>query len=523
MSAELQSLLAMVIYMSIVIGIGIYFYRRSSSSVNEYILGGRSLGPYVTAMAAEASDMSGWLLMGLPGLAYWSGFGSAFWTGLGLALGTYLNWKFVAKPLRVFSELADNSITIPDFFSNRFKEEGKFKPIMFFSAIFILVFFIVYAASCYVTTGKLFSTLFGIGYVPMMVLGAIFVLAYTFIGGFLAESVSDFMQAIVMVLALIIILAVGINHAGGVGAIIDNLNKFPGFLEFFSSAKPELNEAGQQVIENAMPIFAEKNQIEVLEIFTSLAWGLGYFGVPQVLVKFMAICDASEVKVARRVATVWVFISLFAAIFIGLIGRVLFPTGLLSQAASEKIFIISAQEMMQPFLAGVVMAGILAATISSADSYLLIAASAVSKSLYHGVFKQDAKEKEIMLVTRLSLVLITILGIIIALDENSVIFKIVSFAWAGFGASFGPLMLFSIFYSKTTKEGAVAGMVAGAATVFIWDLVLVNFGGVFELFSLLPGFVISSIAILLVSSMTNKDPEVLNQYEEFKVQLAEVE
>lgn len=519
---ELQNIIAMSLYMAMVIGIGVYFFKRSNSSSKEYFLGGRSIGPYVTAMSAEASDMSGWLLMGLPGVAYWTGLSSAFWTAFGLAVGTYINWKIVAKPLRVYSHVANDSITIPDFFSNRFKEKGKRKPILFFSAVFILVFFVVYAASCYVTVGKLFSALFGMSYVSMMILGAIFVLAYTFIGGFLAESVSDFMQALVMVFSLVVVLIIGINYAGGVKEIVNNLKQFPGFLEFFTSAKPSLNEMGQQIQTSGIPQFAEATKVSWLEISTSLAWGLGYFGVPQVLIKFMAIRDAREIKIARRVASVWVVISLAAAVFIGLNGRVLFPTEFLTQSASENIFIISAQNMMQPFIAGIVMAGILAATISSADSYLLIGASSVAKNLYQGIFKQNASDKAVLKVTRITLLLITTIGILIALDENSVIFKIVSFAWAGFGATFGPLVLFSLFSGKITRKGGVAGMVVGAMTVFIWDLFLVKFGGVFELFSLLPGFLLSSIAIVVVSSITSVEKEVSEQHEEFKLELEKV-
>lgn len=519
MSAELQNFIAMLLYMGIVIGIGLYYARRANSSSDEYFLGGRSLGPYVTAMSAEASDMSGWLLMGLPGVAYWTGLGEAFWTAIGLALGTYLNWLIVAKPLRIYSHVAGDAITLPDYFSNRFKE-GRQKPIMFFSSVLILLFFVVYAASCFVTVGKLFSTLFGADYVWMMILGAVFVLAYTFIGGFLAESASDFMQAIVMIIALVVVLFMGIRTAGGFDQVVDNLNDFPGFLEFFTTASPVLDESGQQVIQNGQPLFGEATSIGWLSILTSVAWGLGYFGVPQVLIRFMAVRDASEIKVARRTATIWVVISLFAAVLIGLIGRSLYPTALTTAAEAENIFVISAQDMMQPFFAGLVMAGILAATISSADSYLLIGSSAVAKNLYQGIFKPEATDKQVMTVTRITLLLITIFGIFLAMDENSIIFEIVSFAWAGFGATFGPLMLFSLFTSRVTRQGAVAGMIVGAATVFIWDIFLAPLGGVFDLFSLLPAFLLSSLAIWIVSAMTKEDPAVTSEFKEYKRQLS---
>ena len=505
--------LAMTLYMSVIIGIGLYYAKRSHSSTDEYFLGGRSLGPYVTALSAGASDMSGWLLMGLPGLAYWIGIGDAFWTAVGLAVGTYLNWLIIARRLRVYSHIADNAVTIPDFFSNRFmeKEEDR-KSILAIASLFILIFFIIYAASCFVTVGKLFSALFGLNYVWMMIAGALFVFIYTYLGGFLAESTSDFLQGIVMILALVTVLITGTVAAGGVGAVIENAQNIPGFLDFFGKATPQLDASGQQIMENGLPGFGSREDLGWVTIISNLAWGLGYFGVPQVLLRFMAIRDADEIKVARRVGTVWAVVSLFAAIVIGMIGRVLLPNQFTSLTAAENIFPLLAQSLMPAFVAGIVMAGILAATISSADSYLLIAASAVSKNIYKGIFRKKATDRQVMAVTRITLIVTTILGILFALDENSVIFNIVSFAWAGFGATFGPALLFSLFSKRVTRQGILAGMVTGGLTVLIWNLMLSQFGGIFSIYELLPAFILSCLAIILISSKTQTSQAVREQH-----------
>lgn len=500
----LQIFIAMVLYMAIVIGIGLFFAKRANESSENYFLGGRSLGPLVTAMSAEASDMSGWLLMGLPGVAYWIGLSDAVWTAIGLGLGTYINWLIVAKRLHRYSVIAGDSITLPDFLSNRFKEKSKV--IMTISALFILVFFTVYAASCFVTVGKLFSTLFGFSYQSMMVAGAIFVVFYTFVGGFLAETASDTMQAFVMIFALVTVLIVGTSAAGGVAVVLENSKSIPGFLEFFGIAVPKLIDGVQQAV-NGVPQFGDAGKYGFFTILSTMAWGLGYFGMPQVLLRFMAIRDPKELTLSRRIATVWVFISLFAAVAIGIIGRSVFPTDLTTQGASENIFILLASNLLPALFAGVVLAGILAATISSSDSYLLIAASAFSKNIYQGLLKKDASDDLVMKVSRIILIVISILGMIIALDKDSIIFTIVSFAWAGFGATFGPIMLFSLFWKRTNREGAIAGMLAGGIMVFIWKLILKPMGGVFGVYELLPAFVVSCIFIVVVSLMTKEPSE----------------
>ncbi|MBQ9135337.1 MAG: sodium/proline symporter PutP [Lachnospiraceae bacterium] len=497
---SIQILIAMIIYMAIVIIIGIVFSKRANKNSDEYFLGGRSLGPWVTAMSAEASDMSGWLLMGLPGVAYWCGLADAAWTAIGLAIGTYFNWLIVSKRLRRYSVRANNSITIPDFFSNRFRENKKV--IMTLAAVFILIFFTVYASSCFVTCGKLFSTLFGADYRTMMIIGAVFVLIYTLLGGFLAESASDFMQGIVMVIALGVIVVISTVNAGGLGAVVENAKSIPGFFEFFGLASPIVNEEGVQLVESGKAMFGEAANYGLLSICSMLAWGLGYFGVPQVLLRFMAIRKEEELKRSRRIAMVWVVISLAVAVFIGIVGRDLFPVEHLTKTSAENIFITLATSSLPPILAGFVMAGILAATISSSDSYLLIAASAFAKNIFQGVFKKKASDKQVMTVTRITLLAIALIAIVIALDEESVIFNIVSFAWAGFGATFGPIMLFSLFWKRTNRAGAIAGMVGGAGMVFLWKLVISKLGGAFAIYELLPAFIFSAICIVVVSLLT---------------------
>ncbi len=496
----LQILIAMVIYMAVVIVIGVLFAKRANKSSEDYFLGGRSLGPWVTAMSAEASDMSGWLLMGLPGVAYWCGLADALWTAVGLAVGTYLNWLIVSKRLRRYSVRANNSITLPDFFSNRFRE--KKKVIMIVAAAFILIFFTVYAASCFVTCGKLFSTLFGAKYETMMILGAVFVLLYTILGGFLAESASDFMQGIVMIVALTVIVIVSTANAGGVGAVLENAKSIPGFFEFFGLASPTVDANGVQLVEAGVPVFGAAADYGFLSVVSMLAWGLGYFGMPQVLLRFMAIRKEEELKYSRRIAMIWVVVSLAVAVFIGIVGRALYPTAHVTKAAAENIFITLATSSLPAILAGFVMAGILAATISSSDSYLLIAASAFAKNIYQGVAKKKATDKQVMLVTRITLLVIALIAIVIALDENSVIFNVVSFAWAGLGATFGPLMLFSLFWKRTNRAGAIAGMISGGGMVFLWKLVISKLGGVFGIYELLPAFIFSSLCIVVVSLLT---------------------
>ncbi len=512
-SDQIQILISMVCYMLVIIGIGVFFAKRAKQSSENYFLGGRSLGPWVAAMSAEASDMSGWLLMGLPGVAYWCGLADAAWTAIGLAIGTYVNWLIIAKRLRNYSVVAGNSITLPEFFSNRFRE--KKKVLLSISAIFILIFFTVYAASCFVTCGKLFSVLFGVDYHVMMLIGAAFVVFYTFIGGFLAESASDFMQAIVMIFALVVVLIVGVANAGGIAQVIENAKSIDGYFMLTGMASPITDANGVQT----NFLFGEAQPYGFLSIVSMLAWGLGYFGMPQVLLRFMAIRRADELKRSRRIATVWVVISLFVAVMIGIIGRSVYPLhdNLNTKAGAENVFITLSQNLLPPLIAGVVMAGILAATISSSDSYLLIAASAFSKNLFGGIIKKDASDKQVMITSKIVLVVIAIIGAVIAWDENSIIFTLVSFAWAGFGATFGPVMIMSLFWKRINQKGAIAGMITGGVMVFVWKLVLNPIGGVFAIYELLPAFIFSTLAIVVVSLCTKQpDSDLVEDFERVK-------
>lgn len=509
-----QILLSMCGYMLIIIGIGIFFAKKANQSSENYFLGGRSLGPWIAAMSAEASDMSGWLLMGLPGVAYWCGIADAGWTAIGLAAGTYINWLVVAKRLRQYSTVSGNAITVPEFFGNRFKEDKKILTTV--SAVFIFIFFTVYAASCFVTCGKLFGTLFGFSYHSMMIAGAIFVVVYTFLGGFLAESVSDFMQAMVMIVALAVILILGTVKAGGIGAVLDNARAIPGYFSLTSIASPITDAEGVQQVVNGVPQFGEAGKYGFLTILSTLSWGLGYFGIPQVLLRFMAIRKISDLKRSRRIATVWCVISLIAAVFIGVIGRTLLPTeaGLLTAGGAESVFVSMSHMLLPALLAGIVMAGILAATISSSDSYLLIASSAFAKNIYEGVLKKKVDDKKVMWVSRIALVAVALIGVVIAWDEDSIIFNVVSFAWAGFGATFGPIMLFSLFWKRTTYAGAISGMLVGGVSVFVWKLLLKPMGGIFSLYELLPAFLLSALTIVVVSLLTKKpSQEIQDEFE----------
>ncbi len=511
----IQILVSMAMYMAIIIGVGFVVAKKSNESSDNFFLGGRSLGPWVTAMSAEASDMSGWLLMGLPGVAYWCGISDAIWTAIGLAIGTYINWLLIAKRLRHYSVAANDSITLPDFFSNRFRENKKV--IMLIAAVFILVFFTVYAASCFVTVGKLFSTVFGFNYQLMMILGAVFVIFYTFLGGFLAESISDFIQGMLMIFALLAVLIAGVVAAGGPAGVLANIEQIPGFLNFFGIASPELVDGVQKLDAAGAPVFGPAGAYGFLTIISTMSWGLGYFGMPQVLLRFMAIRKSTEIKKSRVIAIVWCVISLIAAVLIGLIGRAAYPAELLTASGAEGVFILLSTRLMPPLFAGVMMAGILAATMSSSDSYLLIASSAVSKNIYQGMFKKDASDKQVMLFSRITLLAISLIGVVIALDEKSIIFQVVSFAWAGFGATFGPLMIFSLFWKRITREGAIAGMLAGAGMVFLWKLVIRPIGGALGIYELLPAFLFSCLAIVVVSLLTPKpSAEIEAEFESVK-------
>ena len=507
-------LFAMLLYFIVVVIIGFIYAKKSNRSTEEYFLGGRSLGPWLTALSAEASDMSGYLLMGLPGLAYFCGANEAVWTAIGLAIGTYLNWKFVAKRLRKYSEVAGNAITIPDFFSNRFHDKKNI--LMTIAAVIILLFFSIYVGSCFVTCGKLFATLFGLDYATMMVLGALVVFLYTFVGGYLAVSTTDLIQGTIMICALVIVFVGSVAQAGGVENTVAFLNSLPGFLNGTQQAVPIVDTSGNQLIVDGLPAFGEPTEYGIIAIISCLAWGLGYFGMPQVLVRFMSVKNSDEIKKSRIIAVVWVVISLFCAVSIGLIGRAVLPTEFLTNSAAENIFIVLAQMMLPSFMCGLVVSGIFAAAMSSSSSYLLISGSAVAENIFRGLIKKNATDAQVMIVARITLVVILLFGIFIAIDENSIIFQVVSYAWAGFGAAFGPLMLLSLYWKRTNLPGAVAGMLTGAIGVVVWHELIKPLGGIFGVYELLPCFFLSLILIVIVSKLTAEpSKEITDEFDSY--------
>lgn len=512
-SHDFLILLAMIIYFVVVLTVGFVYAKRSNSSTKEYFIGGRKVGPWLTALSAEASDMSGWLLMGLPGLAYFTGAADAMWTAIGLAIGTYLNWKLVAKRLRKYSVTAGDAITLPEFFSNRFHDKKNI--ISTISALIILLFFCIYVASCFVSCGKLFSTLFGLNYVTMMVAAAVIVFVYTLVGGYLSVVTTDFIQGCLMFFALAVVFIGSITMAGGVENTVNFLNSIPGFLSGNQIANPVL-DGKTQLITDGIPQFGAAKDYGIITIVSMLAWGLGYFGMPHVLVRFMGIRSANEVKQSRIIAIVWVTISLACAVCIGLIGRAVIPARFATQSAAENIFVVLSQMMLPSFVCGIVVSGIFAASMSSSSSYLLVSSSAVAQNIFKGVIKKDASDKQVMLVARITLVVVFLLGIFIARDENSSIFGVVSYAWAGLGASFGPLMLTSLYWKRTNMPGAIAGMIGGTATVLIWHNLIKPLGGLWAIYELLPAFIVGLLCIFIVSALT-KPPaqDVLDEFDHY--------
>ena len=492
------------IYLVAMVLIGVYFSAKNKD-VSDFYLGGRKLGPIVTAMSAEASDMSSWLLMGLPGVAYLTGVADAGWTAIGLAIGTYVNWLIVAKRLRRYTA-KNNSITLPEFFSNRYRDNSRL--ILAVSAIFIVVFFIPYTASGFAACGKLFATLFDIPYVPAMIVSAIIIVAYTALGGYLAASTTDLIQSIIMTGALIIVVVFGVNVAGGLDAVLDNARSLDGYMGLFATHDP---------------VSGTSSTYTGLTIASTLAWGLGYFGMPHILLRFMGIEDENKLKISRRIASVWVVISMAIAIFIGIIGYSMSKVGALdvlegkSQAETliiKTAMLLSEEGVLALIMAGLILAGILASTMSTSDSQLLAASSSVSQDLLKNCFGLKLSEKASMLAARITVVLISVVGVIIAWNPNSSVFDIVSFAWAGFGACFGPLMLFSLFWKRTNRNGALAGMFVGGVMVFVWHYLIAPIGGIWGIYELLPAFVLSSIAIVVVSLLTAPPAkEIVEEFE----------
>ena len=497
-------LLAIVVYLVGMIVIG-YLNSRGTGSSSDFYLGGRKLGPVVTALSTEASDMSAYLLMGVPGLALFCGVAEASWTAIGLAAGTYLNWLFVAKRLRQYSAKLD-AITVPDFLSRRFHDKTKL--IETIGALVIVIFFVPYTASAFVACGKLFNSMFGWAYVPTMIISAIVIVAYCTMGGFMAASITSLIQALMMSFALIVVLFFGIKTAGGWGAVMENARSVPGYLSLFASTNINAASAGSY---------------GGIAILSTLAWGLGYFGMPHVLIHFMAAKDENQLKTSRRIATIWVVISLGVAVIIGLVGFAMMRLGAIetfeSASAAESVIVRTAALMSENslFLAiigGIILAGILAATMSTADVQLLAAASGITHNLLSHVFGLELDEKKNLLIARFGVIGIAVIAVFFALNPESSIFRVVSFAWAGFGATFGPVMLFSLFWKRCNGTGAIAGMIAGAVSIFLWKFLVRPLGGAWDIYELLPAFLAASVCIVVVSLATKEpDRQIVKEFE----------
>ena len=511
-TSNIVILVTIVFYMIMMVAIGLSVSGKTKTS-SDFYLGGRKLGPFVTAMSAEASDMSGWLLMGLPAVALMTGLPEAVWTAIGLSVGTYLNWLFVAKRLRVYSQKID-AFTIPDFFTRRFGDNRRILTTI--SALFIIIFFVPYTASGFSACGKLFSSLFGMDYMTAMIISAAVIILYCTFGGFLAASTTDFIQSIVMTIALFVVVGFSEGLINGFGNVFANVQSLNGYLDLFKGFNVATNET---------------TSYGALPVASTLAWGLGYFGMPHILLRFMAIENKNKLKLSRRVASIWVVISMGIAILIGIVGFSLMKQGIIptySDASSAETIIVDIAKYLSKFgyipalTGGIILAGILASTMSTADSQLLATASSISQNIVQETFKVKLSQKSSIWFARISVVIISIIAVFIARDPNSSVFRIVSFAWAGFGAAFGPLMLCALFWKKTNKYGAIAGMISGGSMVFIWKFVIRKFfaGTILDIYELLPAFIFGLAVIIIVSLVTKKpDDEITQTFDSVKAEV----
>ncbi len=473
-------LICFVVYLALLLAVGVYSYTRSST-FSEYILGGRGLGKWTTALSAQASDMSGWLLMGLPGALYLSGLCEA-WIAIGLGIGTYLNWRFIAYRLRVFSESMDNALTMPEYLSNRFNDKKNVLKTV--TAIFITIFFLLYTASAIVAGAKLFSTVFNFTYLQALLVGWALIMFYTLIGGFFAVCWTDFIQGSLMFLALLIVPATMFVMLGN-----------------WSEISTLLADAGPSYLKFS----GRESGFDIKSIASNLAWGLGYFGMPHIVVRFMAIKNPRELKQSRIIATIWVAVTLTAAIFVGILGHAFVNKyGLdFSTGDAESIFLVVIDYIFPSAIAGFLLAAVLSATMSTADSQLLVSASSISNDLVKS-FNKNVSEKSLLWISRLSVLAIALLALVIALDPNNSVMNLVSNGWAGLGGAFSAVMLFSLFWRKTSFKGAVSGIIVGGGTVILWLIFGANTG----IYALLPGFILSSLTIIAVSLlMPDKEAE----------------
>lgn len=481
-----------VVYLVLMLGIGIVAYRRTVN-LSDYILGGRSIGPTTAALSAGASDMSGWLLLGLPGYALVAGF-EASWIAIGLLAGTWLNWLFVARRLRVYSHAANDSVTMPAYFENRFNDKSHALRVV--SAIFILLFFLFYASSGLVAAGKLFESVFALDYKIAVVVGTIAVVSYTLFGGFLAVAWTDVVQGLLMALALVLVPVFALNAVGGVDAAHAAMQaKNPELLTFFTDVKGE--------------------PLGWIAILSLLGWGLGYFGQPHILARFKAIANDKDMPTARRIAVSWTALTLFAALAIGWVAIAYLPTDLKD---AETVFMVLVNSLFHPVVAGILMAAVLAAIMSTADSQLLVSSSALAEDFYKAILKKNADGNELIWIGRAAVVVIALLALYFALNPESTVLGLVSYAWAGFGAAFGPAILLSLFWKRMNRHGALAGILLGGITVVVWKQLS---GGLFDLYEIIPGFLLATLAIIVVSLLTAApDAELQATFDEVDRQMA---
>jgi len=471
-----EIIISFIGYMLVMLAIGFYFYFKTDD-LSDYVLGGRGLNPSVTALSAGASDMSGWLLLGLPGMMYSDGIVGS-WIAVGLILGAYLNWHYVAKPLRVYTHHLNDSITIPDYLANRFEDNGHMLRVI--TAVVILIFYTLYTSSGLVGGAKLFEATFNIAYSDALLVGSFVIVSYTFLGGYNAVSWTDFIQGILMMLALVITPVVVVYELGGMTSAITAIESIdPSHLNMVSGAS-------------------------LISVISLLAWGLGYFGQPHILVRFMSIRDENETHKAKTIGMSWMILSILGSLSVGFFGFAYVAANGIDLADSEKIFITLSQLVFNPWIAGFLLAAILAAIMSTVDSQLLVSSSVLTRDVYHAIIHKDASDKELVWIGRATVILIALIAWYISADENSSVLKLVSYAWAGFGAAFGPLIILSLYSRNITKFGAISGMIVGALTVIIWKELQ---GGIFDIFELLPGFVLSWIAILLFSKYGPSNPD----------------
>lgn len=485
---EFGTVISLSIYFIVMLGIGLYAYKKSTSDMQEYMLGGRTLSPKVTALSAGASDMSGWMLMGVPGAMYVSGL-SSIWIAIGLTVGAYLNYIFVAPRLRVYTERAKNAITLPDYFENRFEDNTRLLRVI--SSIVIIIFFTLYTSSGVVAGGKLFESSFGLSYETGLYVTAGVVVAYTLFGGFLAVSMTDFVQGCIMFVSLILVPVVVLIEIGGLSEVSQQI----------SSVSPNMNSLWIDA--------ATGSALSTIGIVSLMAWGLGYFGQPHIIVRFMAIRDVREMKTARRIGMSWMIVSLAGAVATGLLGLAYVTKNAVHIDDPETIFIFLSQVLFHPLIGGFLLAAILAAIMSTISSQLLVTSSSLTGDFYHAFIRRQAKQKELVLVGRLSVAVVAAVAIFLAYDRNSTVLTLVSNAWAGFGAAFGPLVIMSLFWKRMTFAGALAGMISGAGTVLIWIFADITFNGQALgqiIYEIVPGFIVSAVAIYVVSLLT-KAPE----------------